>query len=71
MSLLVRFETLWLFVKPFSADDKQSRNLRETFLQPIQMQLSKIWTFFVKLSLHFSNEHKIVKISKKKVSIRA
>ena len=41
MSLLVIFEILELFVNTLTTNDKYSLGNRESFLQAIQMQLSK------------------------------
>ena len=40
MSLLVRSETLGLFIDPLTADAKYSSHVTENFLKPFQMHLS-------------------------------
>ena len=40
MSLLVRSETLALFIDPLTADSKYSSHITEHFFKPFQMHLS-------------------------------
>ena len=39
--LLIKYQTVGLFVNTLTADDKYSHHSRENFLQQIQMQLSQ------------------------------
>ena len=69
-SLLVRSEILGLFANALTGDDKYSRHFRETFPQPIQMQLSKKQKFIFKFLLGFQNLHEIRNILTQKISLR-
>ena len=56
----------WLFVDPFTADNKYSLLIIDNLLQHFQMQLSERQKIFLNLFLHFLNLDSIAKISIKR-----
>ena len=65
-SLLVRWESLRLFLSSMSVVGKCSLPHRDNLMEPIHMQLSKKLNTFSSFNLHFPNLGKILDIFQKK-----